>query len=219
MSAIDDKYGQLGGPSGFLGAPKGPEIQCADPTLRRRDYANGSIYFWNRSTTGAHEVHGDIAQKFYALQAEAGFLGFPVSDETVLSDGVGRVSHFRAGDVYWRSSTGAFEVHGAIGGRYAGIGGPQSVLGYPLSDEGDTSDKTGRWNQFEFGVIFWKFGVGAHEVHGAILAKWKSLGEQAGSLGYPLTNEIPVSSPAYGRRNTFEHGAILWTPTGGANVV
>lgn len=217
MSAIDDKYAQLGGASSFLGAPKGPEVQCSDPTLRKRDYQNGSIYFQS-AQPAAFEVHGNIALKYYALSAENGFLTYPISDETVLPDSIGRVSHFNGGDIYWCPATGAFEVHGGILGRYASVGGPQGVLGYPLSDEGNTSDNTGRWNQFQFGVIFWKGGVGAHEVHGAILAKWKSLNEQARSLGYPLTNEIPVATPAGGRQNTFEHGTILWTPVGGAIV-
>ena len=218
MSAIDNKYAQLGGAGGILGAPKGPETQCTDPKLRKRDYVNGSIYFQN-THTAAFEVHGNIAAKFYSLSAETGVLGYPVSDETVVPDGVGRVSHFSGGDIYWRPSTGAFEVHGGILGRYASIGGPQSALGYPLSDEAETSDNSGRFNQFQFGVIYWKGSVGAHEVHGAILAKWKSLNAQAGALGYPLTNEIPVATPAGGRQNKFEHGTILWTAATGANVL
>jgi len=219
MSVIADKYAQLGGPAGFLGAPKGAEKDCADAGRRKRDYAHGSIYSWDQSTDGAHEVHGDIAQKYYALKAEAGIMGYPASDETLLHDGFGRVNHFTGGDIYWRQSTGAFEIHGAIVGRYRALGGARSVLGYPLSDESDTSDKTGRWNQFEQGVIFWKSGPGAHEVHGDILAKWKSLNMQAGKLGYPVTNEIPVPNPAGGRQNKFEHGTIVWTPSGGAKVV
>lgn len=218
MSAIDDKYAQLGGAGGFLGNPKGPETDGTNPTgLRKRDYDFGSIYF--TGPTGAHETHGDIAQKYYALSREDGVLGFPVTDEMILADGIGRVTFFSGGAIFWRPGTGAFEVHGAIAGRYFSIGGASSVLGYPTSDESDTSDKTGRFNQFDFGVIFWKGKAGAHEVHGAILAKWKSLGMQAGFLGYPLTNEIPVATPAGGRSNKFEHGTIVWTPSQGAVVL
>jgi uncharacterized protein with LGFP repeats len=221
MSAIDDKYAQLGGPSSFLGSPKGPEVQCADSKLRKRDFDNGSIYFYNQNSQSVpYEIHGSIAQKYYALGAETGILAYPISDEIALPDGIGRVSHFHQGDTYWSPSTGAHEVHGAILGRYAGIGGPQGVLGYPLSDESDTSDKTGRWNQFQFGAIYWKQQLfGAYEVHGAILAKWNSLGAQAGSLGYPISNETPVAVPVGGRRNRFENGTILWTANGGAQVL
>jgi uncharacterized protein with LGFP repeats len=54
----------------------------------------------------AFEVHGDIAQKYYSLNREAGFLGFPQSDETLLFDGMGRMNYFQGGEIYWRSSTG-----------------------------------------------------------------------------------------------------------------
>ena len=221
MSAIDDKYASLGGSNSFLGLPAGPEtVSKANKSWTFRDYQHGSIYYFANSSTGAHEIHGAIAQKYYALGRETSFLGFTQSDETLLFDGFGRVNFFDGGSIYWRQATGPFEVHGAINGRYQALGGPESFLGYPLSDETDTSDKTGRWNQFEHGVIFWKGGsIGAHEVHGAILDKWKSLGLQAGSLGYPLTNEMPVAHPAGGRQNRFEHGTILWNSSGGAKVI
>lgn len=129
------------------------------------------------------------------------------------------MNFFAGGEIYWRSSTGPLEVHGGISGRYRTLGGPQSFLGYPLSNQTPCSDNAGQWNQFEHSVIYWKGNVGAHEVHGAILAKWTSLGKEAGSLGYPLTNEMPVASPAGARQNRFEHGTILWSAAGGAKVV
>jgi uncharacterized protein with LGFP repeats len=220
MSKIDEKYANMGGPGSVLGSPIDAEVVCANSSWTKRDYQHGSIYYFANST-GAHEIHGAIAQKYYALKAEASFLGYPQSDETQRFDGFGRVNFFDNGAIYWRLSTGAFEVHGGISARFQALGGPQGVLGYPLSDEGDASDKTGRWNQFENGVIFWKDtnSLGAHEVHGAILTKWKSLGMQAGSLGYPVTNEMPIASPAGGRQSRFEHGTILWTAAGGAKVL
>lgn len=81
MSQIDDKYNSLGGPNSFLGAPMSPEVVCvSDAALRRRVYQFGSIYFFAQSQDGAHEVHGDIAQKYDALGADASFLAYPVSD-------------------------------------------------------------------------------------------------------------------------------------------
>lgn len=221
MSQIDDKYAQLGGANSFMGPPMGPEYTspASSITLRRRDYQNGSIYYWDQSQDGAHEVHGAIAQKFTSANAELGSLGFPVSDQKILPDGIGSASYFANGAIYSQPNGGIFEVYGTIGARYQSIGGPLSVLGYPKSDEADTSDHTGRWNQFKHGVIYWRHDIGAHEVHGAILQKWNSLAAQAGSLGYPLTNEIPVATPSDGRQNKFEHGTILWTPAGGAIVI
>lgn len=220
MSAIDDKYSSLGGPSSPLGSPKGPEVTCANKDWTKRDYQFGSIYFWKYSSTGAHEIHGNIALKYYSLNSEASALGYPQSDETGLFDGFGRVNYFDNGMIFWRATVGTFEVQGAIAGRYRALGGPQGLLGYPLSDESPTSDNTGRCNQFQGGVIYYKWNTpSAHEVHGAILAKWKSLGLQTSSLGYPVTNEMPASGAQGARQSRFEHGTILWTPSGGAQVI
>ncbi|MBZ5725826.1 MAG: hypothetical protein LAP87_12610 [Acidobacteriia bacterium] len=39
--------------------------------------SNGSIYF-QKSQPAAFEVHGSIAQKFYFLKADTGFLAYPI---------------------------------------------------------------------------------------------------------------------------------------------
>ncbi|MEA2489926.1 MAG: hypothetical protein QOH21_1718 [Acidobacteriota bacterium] len=107
-TSIDDKYAALGGSAGFLGAASGAEKTSADGAGKFRHYANGSIYF--HPATAAHEVHGLIRQKFLALGAETGTLGYPASDEIDLADGSGKVSKFQLGEVIWRSATNAVEV-------------------------------------------------------------------------------------------------------------
>ena len=49
--------------------------------------------------------------------------------------------------------------------------------------------------------------------HGAIRAKWSSLGWERGRLGYPTTDEYAVAA---GRRNGFQHGTITWVAATGA---
>jgi uncharacterized protein with LGFP repeats len=53
-------------------------------------------------------------------------------------------------------------------------------------------------------------------MRGEALELWESLGAEAGTLGYPLTDEIPTRD---GRRIVFEHGEIRWTPTAGYEVL
>jgi uncharacterized protein with LGFP repeats len=89
-------------------------------------------------------------------------------------------------------------------------------VGYPLTDETQTPDGLGRFNHFEGGSIYWKPGIGAHEVHGAILDKWGSMGWERSFLGYPTSDEI--SAPGGGRVSNIEHGSIGWTASGGATV-
>jgi uncharacterized protein with LGFP repeats len=109
----------------------------------------GSIY-WT-SGTGAHEVHGAIRTKWRSLGGEAGFLGYPRSDE--ISVTVGRASQFQGGNVYWSSGNGAHEVHGAILTRYLGLGGTGGRLGPPVSDEYAVT--VGWRSDFLHGAIIW----------------------------------------------------------------
>jgi uncharacterized protein with LGFP repeats len=65
MTAIDEKFAQLGGAQGFLGAPSGPEQGIPDGIGSFRHFAHGSIYW--APDTGAHEVHGLIRGKWASL--------------------------------------------------------------------------------------------------------------------------------------------------------
>ena len=72
----------------------------------------------------------------------------------------------------------------------------------------------GRRRDGPVGGIYWAASTGAHEVHGAILAKYIALGGMSSKLGAPATDEYSVPT---GRRSNFVHGAIVWNAT--TNVV
>ena len=109
MSAIDEKYGLLGGAKGFLGEPTTGEASTPDSVGRFRHFQGGSIY-WTPQT-GAHEVHGDIRSKWSTLGWERSFLGYPLTDETTAPDGIGRFNRFQGGSIYWTPWAGANETH------------------------------------------------------------------------------------------------------------
>lgn len=153
MTAIDDKYQELGGPGGWLGPPQTDELPCPDGVGRYRHYANGSIYW--APQPGAHEVHGAIRDEWSQLGWERSFLGYPLTDETGTPDGIGRFNHFQEGSVYWTSATGAHEVHGAIRDKWAQLGWERSEFGYPTSDETSTPDRLARFSTFQHGEIYW----------------------------------------------------------------
>jgi hypothetical protein len=215
--SIDLLYAHLGGESGFLGAPLSAEKVACDGVGRYRDYEGGSIYWSPQSTVWAHEVHGAIRELYRSLGAECGPLGYPVTDELKTPDGIGRYNQFQNGFIYWSPETGAHEVHGAIGEQWQALGSEQSVLGYPITDESGTPDGVGRYNQFQNGSIYWSPETGAHEVHGAILELWKSLGWETSYLGYPLTDEL-ATADGKGHYNVFQGGTIYWYPETGAYV-
>src|SRR5438309_7346973 len=100
---IGDKYAELGGAAGFLGAPTSQEASTPDGAGRFRHFAGGSIY-WH-PTTGAHEVHGLILKRWAELGRERGYLSYPMSDEIDSADQGGRVSKFQGGELTWRQPT------------------------------------------------------------------------------------------------------------------
>ena len=148
---IETKYVALGGCISFLGAPTAAQQTTPDGIGRYSVFSNGSIY-WSPST-GAYEVHGLIRDKWAQLNWEAGILGYPISDETAASDGVGRYSTFQNGTIFWAPSTNAHEVHGLIRDKYAMLGYQASQLGYPTSDEYAITG--GRKSDFQHGSITW----------------------------------------------------------------
>jgi uncharacterized protein with LGFP repeats len=112
----------------------------------------------------------------------------------------------------------SFAVHGAIGEKYASLGGASSFLGHPLTNETTTPDGIGRYNHFQGGSIYWTPDTGAHEVHGLIREKWAELGWERSALGYPVTDEM-LTPDGQGRRSDFQRGSIEWTPAGGAREI
>jgi len=124
-----------------------------------------------------------ISQKYDSLGGAGGFLGPIVTPEEPVGDGRGRRARYRYGNIYWTSTTGAHEVHGAILGEYDVVGGPQGI-GYPTTDE-LVSSEGGRYSAFERGTIYFRPGIGTFTVSGLFAQEHYSTGGVGGSLGYP----------------------------------
>jgi hypothetical protein len=173
MMTIQEKWLALGGSQSFLGNPVTDELGCPDGVGRFRHYKKreieGSIY-WTPST-GAQVVFGAIRHRWAALGWEKSFLGYPVTDESICPDGVGRYNHFQGGSIYWTPATGAHLVYGDIRNKWAALGWEKSPLGYPLSDEMDTFDGQFRFNQFQNGTITWRKSNGEINVNRNCIAQ------------------------------------------------
>jgi hypothetical protein len=157
-----------------------------------------------------------IDSKYNQLGGSNSFLGQPTIEELVCPDGIGHFRHYQGGSIYWHPETGAFEVHGAILGKWSSLGWEQGFLGYPITDEGTTPDGVGRFNHFQGGSIYWTPQTRAHEIHGAICKKWASLNWERGFLGYPISDETAAGN---GRFNQFQGGSVYWSPGTGAHEV
>ncbi|MGW9567048.1 LGFP repeat-containing protein [Prescottella equi] len=121
---------------------------------------------------------------------------------------------------YWPSP---HAVCGAIRDKYNAMGGPASWLNYPTSPEYQNPGNTGARSEFLNGSIYWSAATGAHPVTLLFMTKWQHHGWEAGSLGYPTTDEIP-NGDNIGSRQDFqkENAAIYWNstiPTPGLAVI
>jgi len=147
------RWSSMGWERSILGYPVTDETTTPDGIGRFNHFQGGSIYWTPK--TGAHEVHGDILGKWSSMGWERSILGYPLTDETTTPDGIGRFNHFQGGSIYWTPKTGAHEVNGDILGKWSSMGWERSFLGYPTSDELNTSDGAGRISHFQHGDITW----------------------------------------------------------------
>jgi hypothetical protein len=192
------------------------------PTITRLD---GSIYPVQHSmlSVGDRAIISEmyptaIHVKWVELHRVAGPLGSPTSEELLTFDGVGRYKTFERGVISWHPETGAHAVWGDIALRWMQLG--REEYGYPITDELPTPDGIGRFNHFRKvhlsdkpeASIYWTPNTGAHEVYGAIRARWAETGYETGYLKYPLSGEMDLNG---GRVQRFEGGTLYWTPDNG----
>jgi hypothetical protein len=140
----------------WIGARKTKgEIATPDGQGRRAEFGNGQIYWHPR--TGAHAIPNSLFEAYAERGWEAGKLGYPIGDHTVLKDkdgkAVGDVQGFEGGALYRRYEQPGFMVHGEIRNRWNRSGFENGPYGWPTSDE-KLFDK-GAVQEFERGRIFW----------------------------------------------------------------
>lgn len=118
--------------------------------------------------------------------------------------------------VYWPAP---YEVCGLIKDKYNQMGGPNSFLLFPKTNELTNPGNTGKRTEFLGGNIYWSAATGAKPVAHDFLTKWGQYGYEGGFMKYPTTDEIRLGGDNDGRRQEFQ-GAYLYysIPTGTHNV-
>lgn len=119
-----------------------------------------------------------------------------------------------------------FTVFGAIEQKWLSIGGPNSPLKHPVTNEFKTFDGVGRRQNFQGGMISWRPNTGAFVVWGLIGERWLQIGAE--QFGYPITDES-VTGDRKGRFNHFRafradnsligESTIIWQPQTGAHQI
>ncbi|MDV6278337.1 hypothetical protein R3Q06_33400 [Rhodococcus erythropolis] len=99
-------------------------------------------------------------------------------------------------------------IFGEIEKKYYAAGA-RTTFGCPETDEMTTSDKVGKFNNFQHGAIYWSPKTGAHPVTGAILSKWRAAGAEASkAYGYPLEDPQVNGHDPSDQYQRFEHGTL-----------
>lgn len=140
-----------------------------------------------------------------------GLVGWPIANSFGLAGG-GSAIYCESGMIVAPKAGGTFIVHGRIYLKYRDLGDVHGWVGLPTADEAAAANG-GRVSHFANADIYWSGGTDAHEVHGAIRARYEALGGAGGFLGYPFTDETPVMNGGteVGRFNRFQGGVIYWS--------
>jgi hypothetical protein len=98
------RWSKLGLEKSVLGYPTTDVQTTPDGAGRYNHFQHGSIYW--KPEIGSHEVHGSIRKHWAAGGWEKGPLGYPISNEThVSNDSPDRFGDFENGVVYWKSGS------------------------------------------------------------------------------------------------------------------
>ncbi len=151
--AIRARWLALGAEGSGFGYPISDEMPALDAIGRFNNFENASVY-WH-PLTGAYEVHGLIRNRWQAMGGEMSILGYPTTNESTTSDGIGRYNHFQNGSIYWTPVTGAYEVYGPIRARWAELRWERGFLGYPTASPYEETRNRNRFlvAQFQGGTI------------------------------------------------------------------
>lgn len=131
---IRDKYFAWGGDS-TAGYPTSDDNQ---PSVggggKFQTYNKLNAIVWSPAT-GAHVSHGGIRARWLAGGSDSGRMGFPTSDEIMLSTAGGYKQIYQGGAIYWSPATGGWEMGGAFYSTWLNYGAEAGVYGYPTSNE------------------------------------------------------------------------------------
>lgn len=172
-----------------------------------QDFQFGKIS-WN-PVTGSRVTKGGIGVTWDNVGGPLSGLGYPTTDEYATGNG-GVTQGFQYGQIVWHPATGSRFIKGGIGATWVNIGGPNSPLGYPTSDEVGGLVQGGAKQYFQGGEVVWSPAAGARVVTGGIGDTWVGHGSEGGRFGYPTTNEYAIGSGGYAQ--DYQGGRITWRP-------
>jgi uncharacterized protein YkwD/uncharacterized protein YraI len=215
MGAIRGAWADSGFENGRLGYPTTDEITGLKDGGVYQRYQGGLIYY-TPATGAVITEYGRIRDLWLYNKDVNGKLGYPTSNvKTGLKDG-GSSQTFQGGEIFYSPKTGAKVISGGIGSVWKGSGGPNSVIGYPITNEVPGLKNGGVTQRFQNGSIVWSPATGGFISKGQIRVKWLAIGAYNSRMGYPTSNEY--SAGAGVTAQNFQGGVIKYSTATGAVV-
>jgi lysozyme len=203
-SPITALWRRLGGASGVLGLPLGPEQPVAGGWAQT--FQRGMV-----ATTRGHgtfPVLGQVYSRYAASGGATGALGVPVGNQQALGFGVVQ-QVFAGGRIVSSSLTGAHALRGPVLTRWLRDGGVRSQEGLPRAEA------AGVGQQFTGGGLYRTSG-GVRLVPGAIRDRYEELGGPSSVLGLPAAEAALVGESRLVR---FDLGVLTEVVVGGQHLV
>jgi len=152
-------------------------------------FQGGGVYA--TPATGTRSVWGAIYHAWNAQGRERGQLGYPTSGEKCGLSGSRCRQYFEGGTIVFSPVTGTHVVRGAIGELWLV---EPAVQGYPTSGETCGLVRSGCFQVFQKGHVYWSPTTGAHMVSGKIFSAWAAQRWETGTLGYPTGPAVTTAS-------------------------
>jgi uncharacterized protein with LGFP repeats len=145
-------YRSLGGPTGTIGWPSGPEAIVAGGIVQ--PFTSGTMYIsgvtgFNYSSGWMHDIYRDRG-------GPEGSLGFPTDSPHVEAGAI--VQSFQGGTIYIAGATGIQTVPAAVQVAFVANGGPGGRLGFPVAAA--VVSGSGTSQRFQHGTITVSSGGG-----------------------------------------------------------
>ena len=203
-TAVLTEWGTTGWELGRLGYPTKDRICGLAGGGCFQQFEGGAIY--TAPGAGTRTVLGAIGQAWNASGWEVGPLGYPAGNEVCAPSGQQCSQQFQRGAIHWSSATGAHFVNGALKTGYDATGGTTGPLGYPTRNPLCGLVRSGCFQDFQNGSVYWTPTTGAHAVSGAIRTAWGAAGWEFGALGYPTGDAVTTASEI---SQQFEGGRLV----------
>jgi uncharacterized protein with LGFP repeats len=203
-SAITTLWRRLGGASGSLGLPLGPETAVAGgwgQTFQRGFVATTKAY-------GTVAVLGEVYDRYRASGGAGGALGVPTAAQEALGLGVSRQT-FSGGQILHSAATGAHAIGEPVLARWLQDGGVRSQEGLPVAE------RKGAGQQFVGGGLY-RTTAGVRLVPGAIRDRYEQLGGPSSTLGLPASEPVVLLTT---RVVQFEVGNLVEITVAGQHIV